>query len=59
MDDIKLFAKIEKEWENTNTDSETIQSRQMEGVRHRKMHHDNNKQETSQNERNRTIKQRS
>ena len=41
MDDIKLFAKNEKELE-TLTGSENIQSGRRNGIRHKKMHHANN-----------------
>ncbi len=41
MDDIKLFAKNEKELE-TNARNKNIQSGHRNGIRHRKMHHANN-----------------
>ena len=42
MEEIKLFAKNEKESEPPNADSENIQSGHKDGIWHRKMLHTNN-----------------
>ena len=59
MDDIKRFAKNERELETLNTDRENIQSRYRNGVLHREMRRTSNeKWETTHDRRNRTTKSR-
>ena len=57
MDDIKHFAKNEKELENSYTNCENIQSRYRNGIWHREMCYTNNEKcQTTHNERSRTTK---
>ncbi len=56
IDDIKLFAKNEKELE-TLTQTENIQSRYRNGIWHRKIHHaSNEKGQITHNRRSQTTK---
>ena len=59
MDDIKLFAKYEKQFETPKTGSENIQSVHRDGICHLKMIHTNKeRQETTYDRRNVTAKPR-